>query len=200
MKFKIHLITENFNIINTIFCAFQEKYPSHEFEVIKYKSLDSSKKEDENINKELFEEEIEHQAFMNLRTILDIQKTNVIENNENIVIGIGEGIKKDTNEEEENNGDVISYYYGIIHILIYHNKLIYSNESDKVYIKQEFNQIINECQSERKYKFSTKLKEKLNKEEMEVENWYVEMDPRQNRYNLIQKTLFELFDNISFID
>ncbi len=186
MKFIIHIITEDYNLITTIYSAFKTRFPQHDFDARKYTNKNNIEK------KQLFEEQIEHNAFLNLRHILEVDK-NVMDEKTDIVIGIGEGIKKDNYEDDENG----VYFYGLIHLLMYYNNFMYSNESDKVYIKQEYNNLVNESQSDNKILFGENFKNKLNNDSINIDNWYVEMDPRKNKYILIENMINELLDNIN---
>ncbi len=189
MKYIIHLITDDYNLITTIYSAFKNYFPQHDFDIRKY----TNKNE---INKQLFEEEVEHKAFTNLKEVLEMDKS-VMEDKKDIVLGIGEGIKKDNYEDDEG-----VYFYGIIHLLFYYNNFMYSNESEKIYIKQELNHLVNESQSDvNRINLGKLIKENVDEKEFKLEldlenNWYIIMDPRKNKYILIEKMLTELFDNI----
>ncbi len=185
MKYTIHIINNDYHLIHLIYNTFKSHYSQHEFDVRKYTPKDEQKLQ-------LLEEQVEHQAFTNLKEIMELNK-NDIDNSEHIFIGLANGIKKDMLEEEDNN----VLYYGIYHILIFNKGLIYTNESDKVYIKTEYNKLINESQSNNKIIFAEKLKEFLNKKDYEEDNWFSEMDPRRNKFNLVENMMNELLDNIN---
>ena len=157
-------MSNNEKEIEAIKLAFLDRYPEHTFIVKIYENK---------YTKEIFEEQVENRAFMQIQTMVNNPEKTLNYTND-IFIGIESGIKKDMENEEDSN----VLFYGIISMFIMYDSMIYTNESEKVYINTKYNEYVNMSQINQNIKFGKRLSELREVNEVQEDNWYIKFSSK----------------------
>lgn len=175
-------MSNNEREIEGIKSAFLDRYPGYTFIVKIYENK---------YTKEIFEEQIENRAFMQIQTMVNNKEKTL--NTEDIFVGFESGIKKDMDNEDEEGKTL---FYGVMNMFIMYDNMIYTNESEKVYINTQYNEYVNMSQINQNVKFGKRLSEIGEFKEIQEDNWYIVFDPRKDKIKLIELCTKELLDNI----